>query len=117
MRKRKILNKIKLSRGKRVRAKIFGTASRPRFSVFRSHSHVYAQLIDDEKGFTLISASTGELKDKQAKIIKAAAVGELIAKRALEKGVKEVVFDRSNYKYHGRVKEVAESARKGGLKF
>ena len=65
----------------------------------------------------MISASTGELKDKQAKIIKAAAVGELIAKRALEKGVKEVVFDRGNYKYHGRVKEIAEGARKGGLKF
>lgn len=117
MKKRKDLNQIRLNRGKRVRAKIFGTASRPRFSVFRSHSHVYAQLIDDEKGFTLASAYTGESKDKQAKKIKAVAVGELIAKRALEKGVKDVVFDRGNYKYHGRIKEVAESARKGGLRF
>ncbi|MBI5079102.1 50S ribosomal protein L18 [Candidatus Wolfebacteria bacterium] len=117
MKKRKDLNQIRSSRGKRVRAKIFGTASLPRFSVFRSHSNIYAQLIDDENGFTLVSAFTGELKDKQAKKIKAVAVGELIAKRALEKGVKEAVFDRGNYKYHGRIKEVAESARKGGLRF
>ena len=112
-------NKARLHRHKRVRGKINGTAERPRLNVFRSTSNIYAQLIDDEKGVTLASASTldkefnGYGGNKEA----AKIVGNLIAKRALEKGISEVVFDRGGYVFHGRVKEVADGAREGGLKF
>ncbi len=112
-------NKARLHRHKRVRGKINGTAERPRLNVFRSTSNIYAQLIDDEKGVTLASASTldkefnGYGGNKEA----AKIVGNLIAKRALEKGVSEVVFDRGGYVFHGRVKELADGAREGGLKF
>jgi large subunit ribosomal protein L18 len=109
-------------RHRRVRAKIAGTAARPRLCVFRSLSHIYAQVIDDEKGHTLITASTldKEIKgsaDSKAKSAKAELVGSLVAKRALSKGIEQVVFDRGGYKYHGRVKALAEAARQGGLKF
>ena len=102
-------NKARLNRHKRVRGKISGTASRPRLNVFRSSSNIYAQIIDDVKGITLCAAST---LDKEF-----TGNGEMIAKRAAEKGITEVVFDRGGYIFHGRVKELAEGAREGGLKF
>jgi large subunit ribosomal protein L18 len=106
----------------RVRGKVEGTASRPRLCVFRSLNHIYAQVINDDQGHTLVTASSldQEIKsgaDSQAKSARAGLVGSLVAKRALDKGVKEVVFDRGGYKYHGRVKALAEAARKAGLKF
>ncbi len=109
-------------RHKRVRAKVEGTASRLRLCVFRSLSHIYAQVIDDLKGHTLASASTldSEIKGDtvgKVKSDKAKLVGVLIAKRALSEGVSQVVFDRGGYKYHGRIKALAEAARQGGLKF
>lgn len=112
-------NKARLNRHTRVRGKISGTAARPRLNVFRSLSNIYAQLIDDVKGVTLASASTldkefnGYGGNKEA----AREVGKLIAKRAAEKGITKVVFDRGGNIYHGRVKELAEGAREGGLKF
>ena len=112
-------NKARLKRHARVRAKISGTAECPRLDVFRSNSNIYAQLIDDVKGVTLAAASTVEKDFEGATGNKEAArkVGQLIAKRAAEKGITEVVFDRGGYIYHGRVKELAEGAREGGLKF
>jgi large subunit ribosomal protein L18 len=106
----------------RVRAKVSGTESRPRLCLFRSLNHIYAQLIDDTKGNTLTSASTldpeikGEV-DGKAKTARAELVGSLLAKRAIEQGISQVVFDRGGYKYHGRVKALAEAARQAGLKF
>lgn len=103
-----------------MRAKIFGTSKKPRLSVFRSNRYTYVQLIDDENSKTLLSASTRELKEKKLKKLKkmqqAEEVGALIAKKAEEKGIKCAVFNRRGYQYHGRVKAVAEGARKGGLK-
>ena len=112
-------NKARQARHKRVRAKISGTAECPRLNVFRSLQHIYAQLIDDVKGETLVSASTVEKDFEEYGGNKSAAhkVGELLAKRAADKGITEVVFDRGGYIYHGRVKELAEGAREGGLKF
>ncbi len=106
----------------RVRAKVEGTTSSPRLCVFRSLNHIYAQVIDDSRRHTLTSASTldPEIKseaDGKTKMGKSELVGSLIAKRALSEGVNLVVFDRGGYKYHGRVKVLAEAARKGGLKF
>jgi large subunit ribosomal protein L18 len=121
MTNRKDLNKKRDRRKTRTRARIAGTASRPRLSVFRSNKYVSVQLIDDEAGKTLASASTRVLakekkEKKESKVGQAEKIGETIAKKAAEKGVKEAVFDRGNYKYHGRVKSVAEGARKSGLK-
>jgi len=115
-------NKARLRRHLRVRKKINGTAERPRLSVFRSSKHIYAQLIDDEKGITLASASTldKELRDKVGNggtVEAARQVGELIARRAKEKGVAKVVFDRGGYLYHGRIQALADAAREGGLEF
>ncbi len=104
-------------RHKRVRAKIYGTSEIPRLSVFRSNKGMFIQLIDDEKGSTLISAGSKEIKAKEKKTEIAKEIGKLIAKKALEKNISRVVFDRSSYKYSGRVKEVANGARDGGLKF
>jgi len=106
----------------RVRARISGTADRPRLNVFRSLGHIYAQVIDDTAGHTLASASTidRDLRDKvegKNKSEAAKLVGELIAQRAQQAGVKTVVFDRGGYRYHGRVKALADGAREGGLKF
>lgn len=106
-------------RQKRVRSKISGTPERPRLNVFRSEKHIYAQVIDDTKGMTLCSASSvekdfdgpGSNKDAAKK------VGKAVAERALAKGIETIVFDRAGYLYHGRVKELAEAAREGGLKF
>lgn len=103
----------------RVRRKISGTAERPRLCVYRSNANIYAQVIDDVAGNTLVSASTldKEVKTKYSNKEAAKEVGALIAKRALEKNIKDVVFDRSGYIYHGVVKELAEAARDGGLNF
>lgn len=114
--------KMRKRRHLRIRKKIFGTPERPRLCVYRSEKHMYAQIIDDTKGHTIVSASTldKELRDKLEKTwTKEAAreVGKLIGKRALERGIKKVVFDRAGFKYHGRVKEVAEGAREAGLIF
>ena len=109
----------RLKRHLRVRSKISGTAERPRLDVFRSNSHIYAQLIDDVNGVTLAAAGSNE-KDFGAHggtCEGARKVGQLIAERAAGKGISEVVFDRGGYIYHGRVKELAEGAREGGLKF
>ncbi|MBQ1934918.1 MAG: 50S ribosomal protein L18 [Clostridia bacterium] len=109
----------RLKRHLRVRSKISGTAERPRLDVFRSNSHIYAQLIDDVNGVTLAAAGSNE-KDFGANggnCEGARKVGQLIAERAAGKGISEVVFDRGGYIYHGRVKELAEGAREGGLKF
>jgi len=112
-------NKARLKRHKRVRAKIKGTSERPRLAVYRSLKNIYCQVIDDVKGVTLASASSNSKSfgayggNKEA----ARKVGLAIAKAALEKGITEVVFDRGGYLYHGRVKELAEGAREGGLKF
>ncbi len=112
-------NKARLKRHARVRSKISGTAECPRLDVFRSNSNIYAQLIDDVNGVTLAAASTVEKDFEGAKGNKEAArkVGQLIAKRALDKGIECCVFDRGGYIYHGRVLELAEGAREGGLKF
>jgi len=106
----------------RVRKKVFGTSERPRLNVYRSLKHIYAQLIDDNSGHTLISASTldpalkGQIKSTGNKEA-ARMVGELLAKRALEKGIEQVVFDRGGFLYHGRIKALAQGAREMGLKF
>ncbi len=106
-------------RHRRVRAKISGSAKVPRLCVFRSTKHIYAQLVDDEKGKTLIWAGDKELKikKKQTKIERARETGKLIAKKAIAQKIERAVFDRGGYKYHGRVKALAEGAREGGLKF
>lgn len=109
-------------RHSRVRLKVKGTTARPRLCVFRSLNHIYAQVIDDSQGHTLISASTldSEIKgqlDGKVKTAKAELVGSLVATRALANGINQVVFDRGGYKYHGRVKALAEAARQTGLKF
>ena len=111
--------KARQHRHVRVRGKISGTAARPRLAVFRSLSNIYAQLIDDVKGVTLASASTVEKAFEGYGGNKEAArkVGKLIAERAAKQGISEVVFDRGGNIYHGRVKELAEGAREGGLKF
>ena len=109
----------RVRRHKRVRNKISGTAERPRLCVYRSNSNVYAQIIDDVAGNTLVSASTldKEVKTKHSNKEAAKEVGKLIAKRAAEKNIKDVVFDRGGYIYHGVIKELAEAAREGGLQF
>ena len=106
----------------RVRKRVVGTSQRPRLNVFRSLKHLYAQVIDDIQGHTLVAASTldPELRDEVKGLAgteQAELVGGLLAKRALERGVKRVAFDRGGYKYHGRVKSLAEAAREGGLEF
>lgn len=102
----------------RVRARVSGTAERPRFAVFRSLKHISAQLIDDVSRKTLVSAADLELTAKgKKKIEKAELVGKLLAEKAVKKGIASVVFDRRSYKYHGRVKSVADGARAAGLKF
>jgi len=115
-------NKVRKIRHLRVRKKIRGTAERPRLNVFRSAKHIYAQIIDDEKGVTLVAASTldKELRgsiSNGGNVEAARKVGELIAKRAQAKGLKNVVFDRGGYLYHGRVQALADAAREAGLNF
>ncbi|MBP3242599.1 MAG: 50S ribosomal protein L18 [Ruminococcus sp.] len=112
-------NKARLKRHRRVRAKISGTAERPRLNVFRSTKHIYAQLIDDVNGVTLASASSMDkgFEGNGGNVEGARKVGELIAKNAADKGISDVVFDRGGYLYHGRVQALAEGARENGLKF
>ena len=116
---RKDANKARLKRHKRVRAKISGTAARPRLAVYRSNAHISAQIIDDVAGVTLVSASTHEKEFEGTSGNKAAAkwVGQKIGERAAAKGITEVVFDRGGYLYHGRGSELADGARESGLKF
>lgn len=114
--------KARQRRHNRVRNKVKGTPDRPRFNVYRSAKHIYAQIIDDFTEQTLVSASTvdNEIKDEVeygGNEEAAQVVGEYLAERALEKGIEQVVFDRGGYKYHGRVKALAEAAREGGLEF
>ena len=107
----------------RVRSKVYGSPERPRLNVFRSANHIYAQIIDDDKGYTLVAASTvevdlkKELADKSTKMVEATQVGAMIARRAKEKGIDKVVFDRAGYLYHGRIKALADGAREAGLNF
>jgi large subunit ribosomal protein L18 len=111
-------NKVRQRRHMRVRGKISGTAERPRLNVYRSNKNIYAQLIDDVEGVTLASASTLDSEvSGNNKTERAAGVGALVAKRANEKKITEVVFDRGGYLYHGRVQALAEAARENGLKF
>ena len=111
-------NKARQKRHLRVRNHISGTAERPRLNVFRSLSNIYAQVIDDVNGVTLVSASTKDKDFQNGGNVEAAkAIGEAVAKRAIEKGITEVVFDRGGYVYHGRVAALAEAAREAGLKF
>ena len=100
-----------------IRTRVAGTAEQPRLTVFRSNSQIYAQVIDDEKGQTLASASSLSIKDKMTKTEKAAQVVKTIAEAAKKAGVEAVVFDRNGYLYHGRVKSLADAAREAGLKF
>lgn len=117
------MNSKRLKNKIRVRKKISGTTERPRIAVFKSLKQVYAQIIDDSKGETLLSVSSltkdisAQLKDAKSKIEKSKIVGKYLAERASEKGISVVVFDRSGYRYHGRVKAIADGAREGGLKF
>ena len=113
-------NEVRKSRHARVREKVVGTASAPRLNVFRSNSNIFAQIIDDEKGITLVSASS---IDKELKLANggnteaASKVGELLAKRAKNAKIENVIFDRGGYQYHGRVQALAEAARENGLEF
>ena len=120
--KKRDRNEVRVIRHERVRKKISGTPTRPRLSVYRSNAHIYAQIIDDEAGNTLVAASTleKEIAAQIAELDKKGAskvVGKVVAERALEKGIKEVVFDRGGYIYTGRVAELAAGAREGGLDF
>ena len=113
--KKEIRNRIH----RRIRRKLSGTKERPRLAVFRSVAHIYAQVIDDVEGTTLVSASSvdKEGKTKGGNVAAAKAIGKLVAERAKEKGVKHVVFDRGGYQYHGRIKALADAAREAGLEF
>jgi large subunit ribosomal protein L18 len=111
----KVSRRLKIKQ--RVRSKVSGTPETPRMTVFRSNKQIYVQVIDDKSGKTLASASSLKMEEKVNKKEQAAKVGEMIAKNATEAGITSVVFDRNGYLYHGRVKEVADAARKGGLKF
>ena len=120
MAKDKNARKLRLVRHARVRSKVSGTPERPRLCVFRSLKHIYAQVIDDTAGHTMAAASSHESEASgpiRPKVNDSAAVGKLLAERALAKGITQVVFDRGGYKYHGRVKALAEASREGGLQF
>ena len=116
MDKNKIKEQRKIRRHRRVRAKISGTAVCPRLAVYRSLEHVYAQLIDDTQGKTLVSAKDADIKEGKTKTDKASGVGKLLAQKAKEKKISRAVFDKGPFKFHGRVKAVAEGAREAGLK-
>ncbi|MFN6945419.1 MAG: 50S ribosomal protein L18 [Cytophagaceae bacterium] len=112
----KDLRRLRIRRS--IRKKVAGTSETPRLSVFRSNKGIYAQLIDDVKGLTLVSASITEIKSaKGTKVDISKSVGQLLAEKAISNGISEVKFDRGGYLYHGRVKALAEGAREGGLKF
>ena len=119
LQKEKIIKKLR--RKARVRSRIFGTPKKPRLSVFRSNYHIWCQLIDDERGETMLAVSDKSLpprlKSKKSKVEIAYELGKLVAQKSMEKGIKKIVFDRNGYKYHGQIKLLAEGARKGGLIF
>ena len=122
MAKDKNSRRLRLVRHARVRKKVSGTLDRPRLCVFRSLRHIYAQIIDDSDGHTLVSASSHETKTQGSatsgpKVDVSVAVGKMVAERAKSKGITSVVFDRGGYKYHGRVKALADASREGGLQF
>lgn len=114
---------LRQKRHRRVRAKVSGTPQRPRLNVFRSSAHIYAQVIDDERGHTLVAASSAEpavrerITEDMTKVMKARLVGQVVAERAKEAGLLQVVFDRGGFLYHGRVQALADGAREGGLDF
>lgn len=112
----KIKNEARERRQRRVRAKVIGTPACPRLSVYRSLSHIYTQLIDDQNGKTIVSANDSEIKTGKTKTEKATEVGKLLAQKAIDKKIEKAVFDRGMFRYHGRVKAVAEGAREAGLK-
>lgn len=112
---KKVKRRLRIRQG--IRRRVSGTADKPRLSVFKSNKGIYAQVIDDEKGHTLAAASSKEIKDSGLNIETAKEVGKKIAEKASSSGVKEVVFDRGGYIYHGRIKALAEGAREGGLNF
>ena len=114
---KKSSNAQRIKRHLRVRKNISGTPARPRLNVFRSLSNIYAQIIDDEQGVTLVAASSLEIEGNGGNKDAAKEVGKLVAKKAAEKGIKAVIFDRGGYIYHGRVAELADGAREGGLEF
>lgn len=115
--KKESRNSMREVRHARVRTKVFGTPDAPRLSVYRSNTNIYAQIIDDENGTTLVSASSLELKLKSNNKEAAVKVGEAVAERAMKAGIKKVVFDRGGYQYHGRVEALADAARNKGLEF
>ena len=115
MNKVKELKAKQARRAKRVRAKLFGTAQKPRLSVFRSNKYISAQAIDDDKGKTILSGSTRDITEKGNKTERAALLGALIAEKAKKAGIDSMIFDRGQYRYHGRVKSVAEGARNAGI--
>ena len=117
MPKDKDSRKLRMVRHRRVRKKVKGTPEQPRLCVFRSLKAIYAQVIDDSEGRTLAAASSGETSEDGPKTAASAAVGKLLAERATGRGITRVVFDRGGYKYHGRVKALADGAREGGLQF
>lgn len=110
-------NKLRLKRKKRVKAKIFGTAQRPRLCVFKSLKNIYAQVINDEEGKTLAAASLKEISAKRNDVNGAKEIGKLIAQKCAKLKIKSVIFDRGGYQYHGKIKALAEGSREGGLKF
>ena len=110
-------NESRIKRHERIRKNLSGTGTTPRLSIYRSNTNTYAQIIDDEKGVTLVSASTRELNTKSNNIEACTALGKLIAEKSIKAGIEQIVFDRSGYKYHGRVKALADAAREAGLKF
>ena len=112
-------NEIRLRIHKRIRQKLRGTAERPRLAIYRSVAHIYAQVIDDTGGTTLVSASSVDKASKAngGNVAAAKTIGKLVAERARDKGIKQVVFDRGGYRYHGRVKALADAARAAGLEF
>ena len=115
--KKESKNVNRLKRHARIRKNLSGPSTTPRLNIFRSNTNIYAQIIDDEKGVTLVSASSLDMKLNGSNIENAKKVGTEIAKRALEKGITEVVFDRGGYQYHGKVESLADAAREAGLKF
>ncbi len=120
--KKRTRNEMRIIRHKRIRKKVYGTKDKPRMAVFKSLRYIYVQIIDDEAGHTMVSASTLEkgIREKlssTSNIEAAKYIGKVVAERALSKGIKEVVFDRGGHKYHGAVKALADAAREAGLKF
>jgi len=118
----KILRKKRIIKHKKIRKKIFGTKERPRLCIFKSNKNLFVQIIDDVAGHTIVSASTLEKEIKSeikngGNVEAAKKIGEIIAKRAIEKGIKNICFDRAGYKYHGRIKAVADAAKENGLVF